>query len=126
MINIIFGVISGIISSLGIGGGTILIFLIISFSEIEQHIAQGVNLIFFIPTSIVSIFINLKNNNIEKRTALIVSIFGIIGAILGARIAVRIDVKNLKKYFGLFLLIIAFYEIFSLIKFWKKGHNKVK
>lgn len=126
MINIIFGVISGIISSLGIGGGTILIFLLISFSEIEQHIAQGVNLIFFIPTSIVSIFINLKNNNIEKRTALIVSIFGIIGAILGARIAVRIDVKNLKKYFGLFLLIIAFYEIFSLIKFWKKGHNKVK
>ena len=126
MINIIFGVISGIISSLGIGGGTILIFLLISFSEIEQHIAQGVNLIFFIPTSIVSIFINLKNNNIEKRTALIVSIFGIIGAILGARIAVRIDVKNLKKYFGLFLLIISFYEIFSLIKFWKKGHNKVK
>lgn len=126
MINIIFGVISGIISSLGIGGGTVLIFLLISFSEIEQHIAQGVNLIFFIPTSIVSIFINLKNNNIEKRTALIVSIFGIIGAILGARIAVRIDVKNLKKYFGLFLLIIAFYEIFSLIKFWKKGHNKVK
>ncbi len=126
MINIIFGVISGIISSLGIGGGTILIFLLISFSEIEQHIAQGVNLIFFIPTSIVSIFINLKNNNIEKRTALIVSIFGIIGAILGARIAVSIDVKNLKKYFGLFLLIIAFYEIFSLIKFWKKGHNKVK
>ena len=62
MINIIFGVISGIISSLGIGGGTILIFLLISFSEIEQHIAQGVNLIFFIPTSIVSIFINLKNN----------------------------------------------------------------
>ena len=126
MINIIFGVISGIISSLGIGGGTILIFLLISFSEIEQHIAQGVNLIFFIPTSIVSIFINLKNNNIEKRTALIVSIFGIIGAILGARIAVSIDVKNMKKYFGLFLLIIAFYEIFSLIKFWKKGHNKVK
>lgn len=126
MINIIFGVISGIISSLGIGGGTVLIFLLISFSEIEQHIAQGVNLIFFIPTSIVSIFINLKNNNIEKRTALIVSIFGIIGAILGARIAVSIDVKNLKKYFGLFLLIIAFYEIFSLIKFWKKGHNKVK
>ena len=126
MINIIFGVISGIISSLGIGGGTILIFLLISFSEIEQHIAQGVNLIFFIPTSIVSIFINLKNNNIEKRTALIVSIFGIIGAILGARIAVSIDVKNFKKYFGLFLLIIAFYEIFSLIKFWKKGHNKVK
>ena len=126
MINIIFGVISGIISSLGIGGGTILIFLLISFSEIEQHIAQGVNLIFFIPTSIVSIFINIKNNNIEKRTALIVSIFGIIGAILGARIAVSIDVKNLKKYFGLFLLIIAFYEIFSLIKFWKKGHNKVK
>ena len=83
-------------------------------------------MIFFIPTSIVSIFINLKNNNIEKRTALIVSIFGIIGAILGARIAVSIDVKNLKKYFGLFLLIIAFYEIFSLIKFWKKGHNKVK
>lgn len=126
MINIIFGVISGIVSGLGIGGGTVLIFLLISFSGIEQHIAQGVNLIFFIPTSIVSIFINLKNNNIEKRTALIVSIFGIIGAILGAKMAVGIDMKNLRKYFGFFLLIIAFYEIFSLIKFWKKGYNKFK
>lgn len=126
MINIIFGVISGIVSGLGIGGGTVLIFLLISFSGIEQHIAQGVNLIFFIPTSIVSIFINLKNNNIEKRTALIVSIFGIIGAILGAKMAVGIDMKNLRKYFGFFLLIIAFYEVFSLIKFWKKGYNKFK
>lgn len=124
MINIIFGIISGIVSSLGIGGGTILIFLLISFSGIEQHIAQGINLIFFIPTSIISILINLKNNNIQKKTALIVSISGILGAILGAKIAVGIEVENLRKYFGFFLLIIAFYEIFSFIRSWKKGYNK--
>ncbi len=127
MMSILFGVISGVISSMGMGGGTILIFLLTSFIGVEQHIAQGINLVFFVPTCIVSIIINWKNNNIQKNTAAIVSISGIVGAIIGAKIAVRMDVILLRKFFGFFLIIIAFLEIFSLIKSYikdKKANNK--
>ena len=116
MINILFAVLSGIISGIGMGGGTVLIFLLTTFSGVSQHMAQGANLIFFIPTCIVSIFINLKNKNIDIKTAVVVIIFGIIGAVIGAELSLIIDAKNLKKYFGIFLLLITIYEIYSLIK----------
>ena len=96
------------------GGGTILIFFLTTFSGIEQHLAQGANLIFFIPTCIVSIIINLKNKNIERKIALIVSVSGIAGAIIGANIATNIEVKMLRKYFGIFLISVAIFEIFKI------------
>ena len=116
MINILFAVLSGIVSGIGIGGGTVLIFLLTTFSGVSQHIAQGTNLIFFIPTCVVSIFINLKNKNIDIKTAVVVIISGIIGAVIGAKLSLIIDAKKLKKYFGIFLLLITIYEIYSLIK----------
>jgi len=43
------------------GGGTILILLLSICIGLDQHVAQATNLIFFIPTSIVAIIVNLKN-----------------------------------------------------------------
>ena len=116
MIETVIGFISGIISGTGMGGGTILIFLLTVILGIEQHTAQATNLIFFIPTSIVAIIVNLKNKNIDLNLAIIISIFGILGAIIGANLSINIEVNLLKKIFGIFLLIIAIYEIYTIIK----------
>ena len=127
MLEIIFGFIAGNITALGMGGGTILILLLSLFMNLEQHIAQAVNLIFFIPTSIVSIIINIKEKNIDIKTVKIVSIFGIIGAIIGANISNKISANNLKKYFAVFIFTIAIYEIYKFYKEYKrcrKKHNK--
>ena len=93
MIEILIGMISGIVSGTGMGGGTILIFLLTFMMGIEQHVAQATNLIFFIPTSIVAIIINIKNKNIDLKLAIIISIFGILGAIIGSNISVYTDVN---------------------------------
>ena len=124
MIEILIGIISGIVSGTGMGGGTILIFLLTTLLAIEQHTAQATNLIFFIPTSIVAIIVNLKNKNIDLKLATMISILGIIGAVIGAKFAILTDVKQLKKYFGYFLAIIALHEIYSLIKGYIKRENK--
>ena len=126
MVEVIIGVISGIVSGTGMGGGTILIFLLTFMLGIEQHVAQATNLIFFIPTSIVAIIVNLKNKNIDIPLAIIVSIFGILGAIFGANIAINIDVQILKKCFGVFLAIIALNEIYSIIKLYTKKYKNSK
>ena len=120
MAEILMGLVSGIVSGTGMGGGTILIFLLTFIMGIEQHIAQATNLIFFIPTSIVAIIVNLKNKNIDMPLAIIISVFGILGAIVGANISINIDVKILKKCFGVFLAIIAINEIYSIVKESKK------
>ena len=97
MIETLIGLISGIVSGTGMGGGTILIFLLTFLLGVEQHIAQAANLIFFIPTSIIAIIVNIKNKNIDIKLAILISIFGIFGAILGANISIHTDVNILKK-----------------------------
>lgn len=129
MKEIIIGIVSGIVSGTGMGGGTILIFLLTFMCGIEQHIAQSTNLIFFIPTSILAIIVNIKNKNIKFKIATIISIFGILGAIVGANISIHTDVNRLRKFFGIFLAVIAIHEIYTIIKENKKirkGHNKNK
>ena len=77
MAEILVGIISGIVSGTGMGGGTILIFLLTFVLGIEQHYAQATNLIFFIPTSIVAIIVNIKNKNINLKLGTYIAIFGI-------------------------------------------------
>ena len=120
MIEVLIGIVSGIVSGTGMGGGTILIFLLTFLLGIEQHLAQATNLIFFIPTSIVAIIVNLKNKNIYLKSAIIISVFGILGAIIGANISINMDVKVLKRSFGIFLAIIAIHEIYTIVRQYKK------
>lgn len=124
MTEVIIGIVSGIVSGTGMGGGTILIFLLTFLLGIEQHIAQATNLIFFIPTAIVAIIVNFKNKNIDTKLALLISVFGILGAILGANISIHIEVQILKKCFGIFLAVITLNEIYSIFKLYGKKNKK--
>lgn len=126
MAEILIGLVSGIVSGTGMGGGTILIFLLSFIMGIDQHIAQATNLIFFIPTSIVAIIVNLKNKNIDLKLSIIICIFGILGAIIGSNISIHIDVGMLKKCFGIFLAIIAINEIYSIIKIYTRKYKTDK
>ena len=86
----------------------------------EQHIAQATNLIFFIPTSLIAIIVNVKNKNVNLKLGLIIAVYGILGAIVGANVSMHLDMKSLRKYFGIFLLVVSVHEIYSIIKQYKK------
>lgn len=119
MVEILTGFISGIISGTGMGGGTILILCLSIFLGIDQKMAQATNLIFFIPTSIAAIYVNIKEKKINMKVAKSIIFWGVIGAIIGAIIAQKIEVGLLKKLFGVFLAIIAIHEIYILFKEYK-------
>ena len=125
MIEVLTGFISGIVSGTGMGGGTILILCLSIFLGIDQKIAQATNLIFFIPTSIAAIYINIKEKKINFKVAKTIVLFGIIGAIIGAIIAQNMNTKLLKKSFGIFLGFIAIHEIYVIFKMYKnkKSNN---
>ena len=124
---IIIGLVSGIVSGTGMGGGTILIFLLTNICGLEQHIAQATNLIFFIPTAIIAIYINKKQKILDMKTGIIIGISGIFGAVIGSIISNKLDSQNLKRYFGIFLVIITIHEIYSYIKVYisKKTRNNI-
>lgn len=82
-------------------------------------------MVFFIPTAISVIIISMKEKLINFKIGIIIGIFGIIGAIIGAIISINIDVKLLKIFYGIFLLLIAIYEIYFLInEYIKNKKNK--
>lgn len=121
--EVLIGIVAGIVSGTGMGGGTILIFLLSFLLGIEQHVCQATNLIFFIPTAIVAIIVNLKNKNIDVKLAILISTFGVLGAIIGANISIHIEVGILKKCFGIFLAMIAIHEIYTIFKLYKKEYK---
>ena len=127
MIEIITGFISGIVSGTGMGGGTILILCLSIFLGIDQKVAQATNLIFFIPTSIAAIYVNVKEKKINFKVAKTIIFWGIIGATIGAIIARNIETKLLRKAFGIFLAFIAVHEIYVLVKMYKnkKSNNTI-
>ena len=124
MKQIFIGSISGIFSGIGMGGGTVLIFLLNIFEGLEQHVAQATNLIYFVPTAISAIIVNYREKNIDIKLAKMISIYGIIGAIIGAIISINLDVQKLRKFYGIFLAIIAVHEIYTLIKEYKLNKNR--
>ena len=108
------GILSGIMSGLGIGGGAILIPSLVILTKTSQQIAQSVNLISFIPSSIVALIVHLKNNNIEKSMIKKLILPGIIATCIGALLAIKINSDILRKIFSLFLFIMGLYEFISI------------
>jgi len=129
IIEFLTSIVSGIVSGLGMGGGTILILIFTIFLNIDQHIAQATNLIFFIPTAIIATYINKKQKLLDVKTGIIVGIVGALGAVIGAIISNKLNAQSLRKYFGLFLMIITIHEIYSFIKLYiskKTSNNNIK
>ncbi len=98
------------------GGGTILILFVTLFLNIEQHVAQATNVIFFVPTAVSAIIVSLKNKNINLKIAIPICLWGILGAFVGAVISTKMEVGLLKKCFGYFLILIAIYQTYEYIK----------
>ena len=116
MTNIIVGFFSGIISGMGIGGGAILIPALILLQNVSQQVAQGINLLYFLPTAAVSLIVHIKNKNVVLKTALILGISGVLGAILGSILAVKMPSDILRRFFGIFLFLIGIYEVYKGIQ----------
>ena len=107
------GFCSGIISGMGIGGGTILIPALLFFTDITQQQAQGVNLIYFVPTAITALITHQKKGNLDWKTARPLAVLGLAGAAAGAFLAVSLESEILRRIFGGFLFLMGLSEIFK-------------
>ena len=61
VLRIIAGILGGIAGGMGMGGGTLTIPILTIFLSVGQLEAQGINLVAFIPMSIVALIIHAKN-----------------------------------------------------------------
>ena len=66
LFRILAGMVGGICGGMGMGGGTLIIPILTIFLSFSQLQAQGINLVAFIPMSIVAIILHSKNKLIIK------------------------------------------------------------
>ncbi len=107
----ILGLLAGIIGGMGIGGGTILIPGLIYLTDLNQQTIQSINLISFIPVAIIALIIHYKNKNIVLKLGIPMILSGLLGAWMGSKLASDIPSGNLRRLFGLFLLLVGIREI---------------
>jgi len=119
--EIIGGLIGGLIGGMGMGGGTLLIPILTLFAGFQQLEAQGINLISFIPMSVIALILHFKNKLVRFKETYWLAIIGAIVSLLSALIAVHINNNILKKIFALFLIAIG---IWQLVEFVKEFKNK--
>ena len=112
---ILVSVVGGIIGGMGMGGGTLLIPLL-TMCAVEQHMAQAINLMAFVPMSVVAILIHKKNGYVCFKHAAPVSAVALVGAI-GGSVAARYAVGyQVKACFGAFLIALGIVQAFKIIK----------
>lgn len=130
MILALIGFFSGIISGMGIGGGTLLIPALVFLEGIGQQQAQSINLIYFVPTALIALFFHQKNHQIETAVLKPIILAGLLGAAAGALLAINLEAGLLKKIFGGFLFLMGLTEFFKKEKKKDKtkqsGNNKNK
>lgn len=113
MINAIVGFLSGVIASMGLGGGFVLLIWLTLFEGIAQRTAQGINLLFFLPVAVLSVIMHLRAGLISKKLVLSMIPGGILGAILGTLGSQVMGNDLLRKLYAIFLLAFGLRELFA-------------
>lgn len=124
--EIIAGIIGGIIGGMGMGGGTLTIPILTIFLSYAQLSAQGVNLIAFLPMSIIALIIHIKNHLVAFKQTWLLALVGCIFSLGGALLANHISNAVLKKLFAVFLIGLAIWQIVEMIKAKRKKSEEEK
>ena len=84
ILPLLVGAGTGILSAWGVGGGTLLLLIMTLFLEVDPTLAQGINLLYFLPTAATALPSHIKNGYIHKKTAIPAIIAGMVfsGAIV--------------------------------------------
>ena len=105
LLSFLCGLGAVIIPAWGVGGGTLLLLVMTLFLGVEQRAAQGINLLFFLPTALSALICHARQGYLDKPTLKAAIPFAVPAALLGAWIATAVDVELLRKPFGIYLLL---------------------
>ncbi len=105
LIGLVGGFVNGL---LGSGGGTLLVPSMERFMKVESHKAHATAIIIILPLSIVSAVVYLWGERLDWLMIAKISLGGVAGGFVGAKLLNKISGKWLHKIFGIIILVGAF------------------
>jgi hypothetical protein len=118
IVLLLIGVLSGVVSGMfGIGGGILIVPALIYLAKFSQHAAIGTSLAILLPpVGLLAVLEYYRHGNVNLKAALIVAIAFMAGGWIGTHLANHINADLLKLLFGIFVLGIGGYLVFSAVK----------
>ena len=106
---IVIGLVGGICAgAFGIGGGAVMVPALVLFFGLTQHQAQGTILaVLMIPVSVLAVMRYYKSGNVKVDAVLLIALGFVFGALIGAHYIQGVSDANLKRAFGVFLILIG-------------------
>lgn len=101
----------GILSGLGVGGGSLLILWLTFVQGLDYSDAKYINLLFFLPPAMISTAVNLIRKKLPLKSLIPAALAGGVAAAGFSLVSSGWDVRILRKLFGVLLLFTALREI---------------
>ena len=111
-VALIIGTVLGFLSGLGIGGGSLLMIWLTVILGMDPAVARSINLLFFIPSALISSIIRINQKSLLIKPLLPAIIAGCTSAAAFTWISAVIEIAVLRKLFGCILLFAGIREIF--------------
>ena len=121
IIDAVAGALTGVLTGFGVGGGTLLIIYMQTFTDINPMTARGINLLYFLPTAGASLPGHIKSGFIEKRAFIFTAAAGVISTAISSWAVGIISQGIMQKVFGVFLISVGVIELFR-----KDKNNDIK
>ena len=108
---IIVSAVLGFLSGLGVGGGSLLILWLTLIENVPQEAARSINLLFFLPTALISSLFRWKKGNLRLGKVFPGILGGVAAALLFTWFSRYISSDALKMPFGILLLVTGAREL---------------
>ena len=109
-IYLLLGILGGIPAGMGMGGGTVTIPLLILVGGVEQKIAQSANLFSFLPMSAFALRVQAENKLLSTEGIGWMIVPALAFSAAGTFIAYALPSEILRRAFGVFLIILSFFQ----------------
>ena len=120
MLAVLVGTATGILSGMGIGGGTLLVLYLTAVLDVAQNTAAGINLLYFLGCAPSSLVLHIKERRVAWNSALWTAASGAVTALAASLLAPDPTPDWLRRGFGVLLLFIGCREI------WQVFHDEKK
>lgn len=113
IVPLIVGLLTGIVSGCGIGGGSLLVLYLTAVAGVDQYAAGGINLLYFLCCAPVALIGHIRHHRVAWRVVLWAVSGGVVTAVAASFLAAHIDTDWLRRGFGLVLLYVGVRELFA-------------
>src|SRR6266850_3543876 len=114
LIVLAIGVLAGAFGGfIGIGGGLIVVPCLVYFMGMCQHTAQGTSLAMMLPPiGLIAVYNYYKQGHVDFKIAAILCISFVAGSFFGSKIALSLSPDQIKKAFGIIIILLGIKMVF--------------